>query len=50
MTGTGEARWVALDEVQDPRNLGACLRSAAAAGATGVVVPRRRSAPSWPDG
>ena len=33
-----------LDQVQDPRNLGACVRSAAAAGAAAVVVPRRRSA------
>ncbi len=34
-----------LDQVQDPRNLGACVRSAAAAGAAAVVVPRRRAAP-----
>ncbi len=34
---------VALDGVTDPRNLGAVLRSAVAAGATGAVVPRRRS-------
>jgi 23S rRNA (guanosine2251-2'-O)-methyltransferase len=35
---------VALDEVQDPHNLGAVCRSAEAAGATGVVIPERRSA------
>lgn len=35
---------VALDEVQDPRNLGAVCRSAEFAGAAGVVIPERRSA------
>ena len=35
---------VVLDQVQDPRNLGAVCRSAEAAGATGVVIPDRRAA------
>jgi 23S rRNA (guanosine2251-2'-O)-methyltransferase len=40
----GEPLLVALDQVQDPRNLGAVCRSAEFAGAAGVVVPERRSA------
>ena len=35
---------IALDQVQDPRNLGAVCRSAEFAGAAGVVIPDRRSA------
>lgn len=34
---------LALDGVTDPQNLGALLRSAEAAGATGVVLPKRRA-------
>ena len=33
---------VVLDSIEDPRNLGACLRSASAAGADGVILPRSR--------
>jgi 23S rRNA (guanosine2251-2'-O)-methyltransferase len=35
---------VALDQVQDPQNLGAICRTAECAGARGVVIPERRSA------
>jgi 23S rRNA (guanosine2251-2'-O)-methyltransferase len=37
-----------LDQVTDPRNLGAVVRSAEGAGATGVVVPAHRSATVTP--
>jgi 23S rRNA (guanosine2251-2'-O)-methyltransferase len=38
-----DALVLALDQVQDPRNLGAICRSAEAAGATGVVITERRA-------
>jgi len=39
---------VALDEITDPQNLGAICRSAECAGATGVILPERRSAEVTP--
>lgn len=39
---------VALDQVQDPQNLGSVCRTAECAGATGLVLPERRSAPVTP--
>ena len=39
---------VALDEVQDPQNFGAVIRSAVAMGATAVMWPEHRSAPLSP--
>jgi 23S rRNA (guanosine2251-2'-O)-methyltransferase len=39
----GTALVVALDGVTDPRNLGAIIRSVAAFGGDGVVLPQRRS-------
>jgi 23S rRNA (guanosine2251-2'-O)-methyltransferase len=41
----GEAAVMVLDHVEDPHNLGAIARSAAASGMTGMVVSSRRAAP-----
>ena len=43
-----DALVIALDEVQDPHNLGAVCRVAEAAGCSGVVLPERRSAEVTP--
>ena len=42
--GEGPVLILVLDGVTDPHNLGACMRSAEAAGVTAVVVPKDRSA------
>jgi len=39
-----QALIIALDSITDPRNLGAVVRSAAAFGSQGVIIPERRSA------
>jgi len=41
---TSDALLVILDGVEDPRNLGAVLRSAECSGADGVIIPDRRAA------
>jgi 23S rRNA (guanosine2251-2'-O)-methyltransferase len=48
LLGADDALVVALDEVQDPRNLGAVVRVAECAGASGLVIGERRSAEVTP--
>lgn len=48
LLGEDDALVIALDEVQDPHNLGAVCRVAESAGATGVVITERRSAEVTP--
>jgi 23S rRNA (guanosine2251-2'-O)-methyltransferase len=48
INASDQALVVVLDEVQDPRNLGAVARVAEAAGAAGVVIPERRAAQVTP--
>jgi 23S rRNA (guanosine2251-2'-O)-methyltransferase len=48
LSGTQAPLLLALDGVQDPHNLGACLRSADACGALALIVPRDRAAQLTP--
>ena len=48
LLGADDALVVALDEIQDPHNLGAICRVAEVAGVAGVVIPERRSAEVTP--
>ena len=40
----GNPLYLILDSVQDPHNLGACIRTADAAGVTAVIIPNDRAA------
>ena len=35
---------IICDEIEDPHNLGAIIRTAESAGAHGIIIPKRRSA------
>jgi 23S rRNA (guanosine2251-2'-O)-methyltransferase len=48
LLGVADPLIVALDQVQDPQNLGSICRTAECVGATGVVIPERRSADVTP--
>ena len=48
LAGTKNPLVVALDQVQDPQNLGSICRTAECAGAAGVVIPERRAAEVTP--
>ena len=44
MEGQNEALVLILDQVTDPHNLGACIRTAEASGCAGVVIPKDHAA------
>ena len=48
LEASDQALVVVLDEIQDPRNLGAVCRVAETAGAAGLVIPERRAAQITP--
>jgi 23S rRNA (guanosine2251-2'-O)-methyltransferase len=48
LLSSDQALVVALDQIKDPHNLGAVCRAAEVAGASGVVIPRRRAASVTP--
>ena len=45
LISAGAPLFLVLDQVQDPHNFGACLRTADAAGADGVIVAKDRASP-----
>jgi 23S rRNA (guanosine2251-2'-O)-methyltransferase len=40
-----DALLIMLDKIEDPHNLGSIIRTSAAAGADGVIIPKRHSSP-----
>jgi len=48
LLATADPLLVALDQVQDPQNLGSICRTAECAGAAGLIVPERRAAEVTP--
>jgi 23S rRNA (guanosine2251-2'-O)-methyltransferase len=48
LLGASDALVLALDQIQDPHNLGAVSRAAEVAGASGLVIPERRAAAVTP--
>ena len=48
LLGAGGGVLVALDQIQDPQNLGSICRTAECAGADGVLIPERRAAEVTP--
>jgi len=48
LLGANRPLIVALDQIQDPQNLGSICRTAECAGAAGVVIPERRAAEVTP--
>lgn len=48
LLGAGPGVILALDQVQDPQNLGAICRTAECAGISGIVIPERRAAEVTP--
>ena len=48
IAGVEQPLLLVLDSIQDPHNLGACLRSAAAAGVHAVLIPNSRTADVTP--
>ncbi len=43
--GSSPRLFIILDEIEDPHNVGAIIRTAVAVGATGIIVPKHRQAP-----